>query len=240
MSLDIFPIANHENNQEQLKARLVILKQELNAIQNQISAFETMLRSHLENEIIEEHELNALYKQLQRDKKEKRLAQKKRGKKFKESKSLKVLAKTAPEKSSVEDQKERKRLYREAMLFTHPDTFSMQEDKIGLATEITAKLIEIYKSGNLEKLYNYHAHICSGNAFSQNINYKSANSTDFKDQYLEKEIAEIEQLIIETKNKHTYKVLTEYENPLTFVDELKAYYVDRIFKLKKRTRKVRI
>jgi hypothetical protein len=240
MSQDFSLTTNHENNQEQLKARLVILKQELNAIQSQIIAFENMLRSHLENEIIEEHELNALYKQLQRDKKEKRLAQKKRGKKFKESQSLKVLAKTVPEKSSIEDQKERKRLYREAMLFTHPDTFSMQEDKIGLATEITAKLIEIYQSGNLEKLYDYHAHICSGHAFSQNIPYENLNSTGFKDLYLEKEIAETEQLIMEAKNKHTYKVLTEYENPLTFVDELKAYYVDRIFKLKKRTRKVRM
>ena len=43
-----------------------------------------------------------------------------------------------------------------------------------------------------------------------------------------------------TKTKHTYKVLTEYDNLLTFIDELKEYYKDRIFKLKKRTRKANL
>ncbi|HUH46123.1 MAG TPA: hypothetical protein VLZ54_03135, partial [Arenibacter sp.] len=38
------------------------------------------------------------------------------------------------------------------------------------------------------------------------------------------------------KNRHTYKVLTTYEDPMLFPEELKAYYQDRILKLKRRTR----
>ncbi|HLT51791.1 MAG TPA: hypothetical protein VKZ93_07525, partial [Arenibacter sp.] len=38
------------------------------------------------------------------------------------------------------------------------------------------------------------------------------------------------------KNKHTYKVLTTYEDPMLFLEELRSYYKDRILKLKKRTR----
>src|SRR5680860_1114419 len=47
----------------------------------------------------------------------------------------------------------------------------------------------------------------------------------------------LKKLLQLAKTNHTYKVLTEYENPLTFIDELKEYYHDRIYKLKKRTRK---
>jgi len=55
--------------------------------------------------------------------------------------------------------------------------------------------------------------------------------------YLEKEISQLEKQLEQAKRKHTFKVLSEYENPLTFIEELKEYYLDRIFKLRKRTRK---
>ena len=237
MVAENFPISN-ENGQEQLllKAKLKALQNELAVVLQKTTAFEITLHSHLENEIIEEQELTVLYKKLQQEKKQKRLAQKQKGKKFKQPIGLKIINKNKEASATVEDQKERKRLYREAMLFSHPDKFSMDEDKVDLATEITAKLIEIYKNGDLETLQNYHMHICSGNAFLELI---SVNNNIVKDIYLEKEI---EQLIIKldkAKNKHTYKVLTEYENPLSFITELKEFYADRIFKLKKRTRKVR-
>ncbi len=64
----------------------------------------------------------------------------------------------------------------------------------------------------------------------KNIIYK-------EDAYLQNELLKLENQLQLAKTKHTYKVLTEYENPLTFIDELKEYYQDRIFKLKKRTRK---
>jgi ribosome-associated protein len=38
------------------------------------------------------------------------------------------------------------------------------------------------------------------------------------------------------KNRQTYQVLTTYADPMTFVGELKAYYQDKINKLRRRTR----
>jgi hypothetical protein len=58
-----------------------------------------------------------------------------------------------------------------------------------------------------------------------------------EDFYLQNELTKLEKQLQVAKTKLTYIVLTEYENPLTFIDELKEYYQDRIFKLKKRTRK---
>ena len=238
MVAENFPISN-ENGQEQLllKAKLKALQNELAVVLQKTTAFEITLRSHLENEIIEEQELTVLYKKFQQEKKQKRLAQKQKGKKYKQPIGLKTISKNKEVFITVEDQKERKRLYREAMLFSHPDKFSMDEDKVDLATEITSKLIEIYKNESLETLQNYHSHICSGNAFLQPISF---SSNIVKDIYLEKEIEQVEDQLNKAKNKHTYKVLTEYENPLSFITELKEFYADRIFKLKKRTRKARL
>ena len=228
------------NEQEQLvlKAKIELVQSQLNEIEQQTIAFEAILRSNLENLLIEEQELTILYKKLQQVKKEKRLNQKKKGKNYKEIQGLKVIADSKVIKTSEDEQKEKKRLYREAMLHVHPDKFSMNTTKLDIATEITAKLIEIYQSGSLNELQIYHTHIFSGNALLQfikpslNISAKIEKYT-----YLIKELAQLEKVLFAARNKHTYKVLTEYKNPLTFIDELKEYYRDRIFKLKKRTRK---
>ncbi|HEY9170354.1 MAG TPA: hypothetical protein VIN72_12750 [Lutibacter sp.] len=229
----------NDNEQEQLllKAKINLLQKELNDIEQKTNAFEAILHSNLANELIEEQELTVLYKKVQLAKKEKRFAQKKKGKNFKEVEGLKVIAKNSTNISNEEDQKEKKRLYREAMLFVHPDKFSMHDEKIDLATEVTTKLIEIYQNGNLNDLQIFHTHIFSGNAMmylpetSKKINHNK------EDSYLQNELIKLEKQLELAKIKHTYKVLTEYENPLTFIDELKEYYNDRIFKLKKRTRK---
>ena len=229
---------NSESEQFFLKTKLKVLQAELNSIEQKIIAFETILRSHLENEIIEEQELNVLYKNLQKAKKEKRIAQKKRGKNFIEAEGLKKVTKCkSVNPTTIEEQKERKRLYREAMVFSHPDKFSLHHEKIDLATEITTKLIEIYQSGSLEKLQDFHTHICNGNAFLKHNNSVVSGDNKPRDNYLEKEISQLEKQLEQAKRKHTFKVLSEYENPLTFIEELKEYYLDRIFKLRKRTRK---
>jgi len=229
---------NSENEQFLLKAKLKVLQAELNSIEQKIIAFEAILRSHLENEIIEEQELNVLYKNLQKGKKEKRIAQKKRRKNFIETEGLKKVTKfKSINPTSIEEQKERKRLYREAMFFSHPDKFSLHHEKIDLATKITTKLIEIYQSGSLEKLQDFHTYICNGDAFSQHNNSVIISHNKPKDNYLEKEISQLEKQLEQVKSRHTFKVLSEYENPLTFIEELKEYYLDRIFKLRKRTRK---
>ncbi|WP_372792359.1 hypothetical protein [Lutibacter sp.] len=234
---------SNDNEKEQLllKAQISILKQELNEIEQKISSFEAILRSHLTNLLIEEQELTVLYKKLQKAKKEKRLAQKKKGKKFKEVIGLKVIIDKNKATYNTEEQKNKKRLYREAMLYVHPDKFSMNEGKIDIATEITTKLIEIYQTGSLEELQTYHTHIFSGNAL---LHFSESASVyldiTVKDTYLQKELEQLKSQLKNTKTKHTYKVLTEYENPMLFIDELKEYYTDRIFKLKKRTRKANL
>lgn len=235
------PITNN-NEQEQLllKAKINLVQQELNEIEQKVNAFEAILRSYLENEIIEEQELTVLYKKLQLAKKEKRFAQKKKGKNFKEVEGLKVISNNIRQTNSLDEQKEKKRLYREAMLFVHPDKFSMHDEKIDLATDITTKLIEIYQMGNLAELQIYHTHIFSGNAMMQFPETSEKNVNAKQDSYLKNELEKLEKQLQLAKNKHIFKVLTEYENPLTFIDELKKYYHDRIFKLKKRTRKANL
>ncbi|MFA5297325.1 MAG: hypothetical protein WC389_03865 [Lutibacter sp.] len=231
---------NNEQEQLLLKAKIKGLQQELNEIEQKTSAFEAVLRSHLENELIEEQELTVLYKKMQFAKKEKRFVQKMRGKNFKEVEGLKVVTKKSQNVNNEGEQKEKKRLYREAMLFVHPDKFSMHHEKIELATEITTKLIEIYQTGNLAALLTYHTHIFSGNAMLQFVEFSEKNATSKEDSYLQNELIKLEKQLELLKTKHTYKVLTEYENPLTFIEELKEYYHDRIFKLKKRTRRANL
>ena len=226
-----------EQEQLLLRAKINILQQELDDIAQKTTAFEAILSSHLTNEIIEEQELTVLYKKVQLAKKEKRYAQKRKGKNFKEVEGVKVFAKNNSKITSEADQREKKRLYREAMLFVHPDKFSMHVEKIDLATEVTTKLIEIYQSGNFDELQIFHTHIFSGNAMMQFQHISKINANTKVDSYLKNELGKLEKELQAAKTKHTFKVLTEYENPLTFIDELKEYYNDRIFKLKKRTRK---
>lgn len=236
MTKHTLPVSN-DTAQEQLllKAKISLLQLELNDIEQKTNAFEAILRSHLTNELIEEQELTVLYKKMQLAKKEKRFARKKKGKNFKDLEGLKVIAKNSANPKSQGDQKEKKRLYREAMLFVHPDKFSMNHEKIDLATEVTTKLIAIYQAGSLAELQIFHTHIFSGNAMMQLPEF--SEKTAKEDAYLQNELLKLEKQLQVAKTKHTYKVLTEYENPLTFIDELKEYYQDRIFKLKKRTRK---
>lgn len=228
---------NGNPEQESIQAQLDSLTKELEAIQVKTNNFENILRSHLEDVLIEVQELTVLYKQQKAAKKEKRLHQKKQGKNFKEEKGLQSLIKEKTSQKDPNEQREKKRLYREAMLHVHPDKFSMQVDKVDLATEITIKLMDIYTTGDLETLRAYHAHIFHDTDLVPNDVVSQLRKLPTKGNYLQMEIQKILKLIEEAKNRHTYKVLSEYENPMTFLDELMAYYEDRLFKLKKRTRK---
>ncbi|MDP3312205.1 hypothetical protein [Lutibacter sp.] len=224
------------NNEEQLllKAKIKLLQHELEEIEQKTKDFENTLRYHLTNEIIEVQELTVLYKKLKLAKKEKRLSQKQKGKNYKETVGLKVIPTKRGSLNSIDNQKKLKQLYREAMLQVHPDKFLMNDLKVDLATEVTTKLIEIYQTGNLEELQLFHTHIFSGNALMQSID---SIENKVKDTFLQKEIELLNKNIELAKIRHTYKVLLEYPNPLSFIDELKEFYNDRIVKLKKRTRK---
>ncbi|MEQ9581380.1 MAG: hypothetical protein RIM68_04395 [Arenibacter sp.] len=226
----------------ELPTQIQLLQEEINSLQmeikgiiQKISTFENLLRAEIEDELIEEQELSLLYKEQKKAKKAKRLAQKKRGKNYNQAGiPITGQSKPVPEKNSRERQ-QRKQLYREAMLYVHPDKFSMQTDKLDLATEITTQLIEIYRSGDLAALKAYHAHIFSGNTLIKPPeNQDPTNGPDLT--YLKMELKKLREELAEAKNRHTYKVLTEYENPMSFLDELKTYYKDRLMKLRKRTR----
>jgi hypothetical protein len=222
-------------NTELLRLQIKTIEDELNQIQQKTLAFETVLRTRLANELIEIQELSVLYKQQKKNKKLNRLAQKKRGKNYVEPIGLALTFKPLKPEIPAESAKEMKRLYREAMLQVHPDKFSFQDDQLELATEVTTKLIEIYKSGDLEQLKLYHGHIFSGNAIEIiNKNIRVESHSD--DLYLKNELIKVEQQLQKAKEKYTYKVLTEYPDPMTFILELREFYTDKINKLRKRIR----
>jgi hypothetical protein len=210
------------------------LRSELQGITDRTSAFESKLAAGITDYIIEEQELTLLYKQQKKAKKDQRNEQKKRGKNYRSPMETLPIAPKAPT-LHVGEQREKKRLYREAMLFVHPDKFSLQMDKLDLATEVTTKLIEIYRSGDLETMRAFHAHIFNGNTLLAPFSQPERTSRSGLD-YL---VLERDKLITDlelAKNKYTYKILSTYEDPMLFLEELKAYYQDRIYKLKKRTR----
>lgn len=227
---------SHIDNKK-LEKQIQLLQMELQEIEKETHAFETLLRTHLSDLIIEAQELYVLYKAIKKKKKEKRLTQKKRGKNYQEPVGLVATNKPIEKLVTTEEQKEKKRLYREAMLHVHPDKFFMKENETDIATELTAKLIEIYKNDSLEALQAFHAHIFEGNTaiiLSESAANVIVTTTE---NYLQQEKNRLELAINLAKNDQLYKVFTEYENPLTFVNELKNYYENRILKLKTRTRK---
>ena len=120
MSNEKLPILN-STIQEALLNRIKLLQQELEGIKTEIRNFEVLLRSHVSDLIVEAQELFILYKEIKKAKKIKRLEQKKRGKNYKEPKGLRIISKQKGNVIPGEQQKEKRRLYREAMLHVHPD-----------------------------------------------------------------------------------------------------------------------
>lgn len=231
------PYSSNHDEQLLLKNQIKVLKAELDAVEQKTLAFESVLRTELSGLMIEAQELTVLYKQQKLAKKAKRLEQKKRGKHYKAPEGLKPISKAPEKKKEAGEEKEMKRLYREAMLHVHPDKFSMAEEKQDLATEVTTKLIDIYHSGDLKALQAYHGHIFSGNAL-EGVQDVSAlvKTLASKDQYLENEKERLEEELTAAKSRPTYKVLTEYDDPMSFLTELQVYYRDRVSKLRRRTR----
>ncbi len=161
---------NSAQQQNSLKAQIAQLKLELEDVSNKVDAFEALLRSQLTRELIEIQELSVLYKAQKSEKKAKRLKQKRKGKKYVEPVGLKIQSQTrvVTPTLSDDDLKEKKRLYREAMLHVHPDKFSMNDDKVDLATALTTKLVGIYKNEDLATLQAYHAYLFSNIDFTKN------------------------------------------------------------------------
>lgn len=234
-------IGAEDNNRDRISMQdeIATLKRELDDLSSKINAFETLLRSQLTHELIEAQELSVLYKAQKQEKKSKRLVQKKKGKNYVEPVGLKTQKQVQVSTVSNEvDNKEKKRLYREAMLFVHPDKFSINDDKIDLATALTTRLVEIYKNEDLATLKAYHAHLFSQTDLTKNTthSFDKVELTASPDAYLIKEKEQLEKDIEALKSRHIYLVLTTYKDPSTFIVELRAYYQDRINKLRRRTR----
>ncbi len=231
-------LSKSNQDHSELESEIRRLRSELEEVESKTRAFEGVLRSHLEDLLIEERELFGLYKQQKQAKKVKRLDQKKRGKNYVESVGL--VSKRSKKTSSHENEpneRERKRLYREAMIHVHPDKYSLIHEKLDLATELTIQLIEIYRAGNLADMQAYHAHLFSQTTLTEMMpSSASLIKIGVPDDYLIKQKHQLEQQLAVAKEKHTYHVLTHYEDPLTFAEELKTHYTDRILKLRRRTR----
>lgn len=235
MNENCFPVDANPDAILNLKRKIKALKGKIEAIEAKLFPFEQSLRNSIADLLIEERELTILYKAQKKAKKEKRLAQKRKGKNYKEPTGIVPVSK----KEEVEkiNQKEKKRLYKEAMLYVHPDKFSMQENEQQKALETTTKLIEIYQNGSLEELEAFHAHIFGGNTtLIFNKDTTLVKKTTSNTTYLTNEVERLEKQLTNLLDSYTYKVLTTYKNPMSFVVELKAYYDNRIFKLRKRTR----
>ncbi|WP_258101146.1 hypothetical protein [Marinoscillum pacificum] len=226
----------NEVERNTLQKELESLKAQLREVEQVTEAFEATLRAALIEELILEQELTALYKEQKKAKKEKRLEQKKRGKNYKEPKGL--VPQTRPSKvtSSSEEAKALKKLYREAMLNVHPDKFTMQEDKQDLAHEATTQLIQLYQQGDLAALQAYVNHILAVGLVQKESAAKLVTADVDMLAHLKNEIARLQSELEAAKNRYTYKVWTTYEDPNTFIDELREYYLDRIAKMKRRTR----
>ena len=112
----------------------------------------------------------------------------------------------------------------------------MQEDKQDLAHEATTELIQLYQQGDLEALQAYVNHIMSGDLMdNKEVKYIISKDADPLE-YLKRELSQLRTELELAKNKYTYKVWTTYADPNTFIDELREYYLDRIAKMKRRTR----
>jgi len=220
-----------------LKLQLEQLQREFDEIEQRINDFKALLYSHLADEIVEVQELTVIYKDLKSLKKQQRTLQKQRGKNYTAPTGLKVVSTLSKKTINPEDVQEKKRLYKEAMFHVHPDTFSMQPTKTELATEVTKKLIQIYKEGDLELLKAYHAHIFSDASLLELTEKATVKIHASETSHIRIELDTLRAKLFQLKNSYLHNVLTDYENPYTFIDELKVYYRDKLTKLRKRTRK---
>lgn len=225
-----------------LQREITLLEKEVEITKSELETFELRIQTQLKQQILRIQELFAIYKQQKLKKSAKRLEQKKRGKNYKEPKQP-ILFKRQKAAESLDvslEKQELKRLYKEAVVYVHPDKFQYagDEEEIKRATSITAQLNGVYKRGDLEELLNLYHYIVSGHRVEQTdmikeevINPKTRIAS------LNKKKASLATNLENLKSSYTYTVLKTYENPLLFIDELREQFRKRIIQLEKRTKK---
>jgi hypothetical protein len=223
-----------------LKLEIISMKQNLLDVESRVRDLESQIQVRYHAEIVRIRDLALLYKKQKVLKKEKRLDQKKRGKNYREPTCL-VKEKSTQYSaviSNSNDVQERKKMYREAVLQVHPDKFANHPDEVSKRSEnLTIKLIDIYQSGDYEELKQIYHYIMSGNAMSTDI----IDNTNLPDPQamLDYLIKKRDNLMIEmnkAKKSRIYEVLTTYDEPHKFIDELAVQFLIRIRQLERRTR----
>lgn len=219
------------------------LEAELSTLEHSLNSFEALLRSQLQHEILRIAELTALYKQHKQAKKAKRLEQKKRGKNYQEPKGLKQksVKSPGPDRLNTNQLQELKKLYKEAIVQVHPDKFAQEGGDIAnRATKLTMQLNALYQQEDLEELSKFHQHILSGNAMSH-VSFQPASvlNTEAMILFLQKKKRALEENREQLRQSTTFEVLSTYENPASFVDELREQFQHRIRQLEKRTHKIK-
>jgi hypothetical protein len=228
----------------ELQKEVTELEVELAKVQNDLRVFENMIHLRLDKEISRLKELSDLYKKQKRDKKLKRLEQKQRGKNYKAPTQLQKGQETPKESSEVssEEKKELRRLYKDAVVMVHPDKINHggEHDKIIHATALTAQLNGIYQRGDLEELINFYEFVILGNPITDQ---ESLNMLPVDEKLRLTHLARKKDLLSkqlqELKSAYTYGILTSYEDPLTFIDELYLQLHERIKLMEKRTKKAK-
>jgi len=243
----MFPQKNSpsSNNQlNQLQKEIAVLEAELEKVRHDVGTFENMIHRRLDQEIKRLKELSDLYKKQKRDKKLKRLEQKQRGKNYKAPTQLQMGQQSSGESSeaSPEEQKELRRLYKEAVIQVHPDKIHHGgvTEKIHQANVLTAQLNGIYQRGDLEELIKFYEFVIMGNPItSLDTSITSPVDEKLRVSHLSRKKETFLRQLQDLKNSYTYGILTTYEDPLTFIDELYIQLYDRIKLMEKRTKKAK-
>ncbi|WP_143961383.1 hypothetical protein [Litoribacter populi] len=219
-----------------LQDEITAIEVELNRIQKDVQEFTRLIHIRLDPEITRINELKEIYKDLKRQKKAKRLEQKKRGKNYQEPTGL-TIADSTPTDIKREVNPQLRKIYKEAMVQFHPDKISHtgEDQAIARATAITKELNRIYQNGDLDELVDFYQAILNGQPVLE-AEIKSKMPIQDRE-YLIKRKWSLEEQLAGLKESYLYQVLVTYENPMLFIEELQAQFRVRIQVMEKRTRK---
>lgn len=223
-----------------LEMEIAELERALDEAEVRVNTFERHIRAALHAQIVRLQELTTLYKKLKADKKEKRRAQKKKGKNFQEQTGIVKSKRPSPHNlPTTADPEQLKRLYKEAIVHVHPDKFAQNDPALSdRATAMTAHLNALYDAGDLMELSALHRHILSGNAMAH-VPYQPQTLVDpvAMVRYLQHQRDELQQALHDIRAMQLFDVLETYPDPMTFIGELRLQFEERIQVFAKRTRK---
>ncbi|WP_256012090.1 hypothetical protein [Desertivirga xinjiangensis] len=243
MTHSISKISATDDELKALELETELLEKELSMLEYEINAFESEIRSALYVQIKRIKELTEKYKGLKLDKKNRRLEQKKRGKNYREPVGLKPTRPALRDSkgSNASDQRELKRLYKEAIVQVHPDKLTnADEDTTQRATALTVELNKLYKKGDLEELNSLHEHILSGNAMQhERFRAETLASPAALLSFLKKKKANLIGEIENLKMSALYQELALQKSHADFINDLRMQFEQRIIQLEFRTRKAK-